>query len=311
MAGASLLLLLDDIAAVLDDVAVMTKIAARKTAAVLGDDLAVNADKVTGVRANRELPVVWAVAKGSMRNKLILVPAAMLVSVVANWLITPLLVLGGLYLCYEGFEKVAHRFMHSEEEAANSKALSATLADPNSDMVAFENEKIRGAIRTDMILSGEIIVITLGVVVDSGLVTQFFVVATIAFGMTIGVYGLVAGIVKLDDGGLYLTRSKAKGLWGQSLRWVGVGLVNFAPMLMKGLTIVGTIAMFMVGGGILSHEISVFHHGVEAATAAIGSWNALGAFLQPATPTFLSTLLGVVAGAIIVTGFELWEFVRR
>jgi predicted DNA repair protein MutK len=246
-----------------------------------------------------------------MRNKLILVPAAMLVSVVANWLITPLLILGGLYLCYEGFEKIAHRFMHSEEEAANSEALSATLADPDSDLVAFENEKIQGAIRTDMILSGEIIVITLGVVADSDLVTQFFVVATIAFSMTIGVYGLVAGIVKLDDGGLYLTRSTAKGFWGKFLRWIGLGLVSFAPMLMKGLTIVGTIAMFMVGGGILSHGIGVFHHGVEVATAAIGSWNTVGGFLKPITPTLLSTLLGVFAGAIIVTGFELWKFVRR
>lgn len=311
MAGGSLLLLLDDIAAVLDDVAVMTKVAAQKTAAVLGDDLAVNAEKVTGVRADRELPVVWAVAKGSMRNKLVLVPAAMLVSVVANWLITPLLILGGLYLCFEGFEKIAHRFMHSDEEAANSEALSATLADPDSDLVAFENEKIQGAIRTDMILSGEIIVITLGVVAGADLATQFFVVAGIAFSMTIGVYGLVAGIVKLDDAGLYLTQSKAAGSWGRFLRWLGLGLVNFAPLLMKGLTFIGTLAMFMVGGGILVHGIGVFHHGVEVAVAAFGSWNTLGSFLQPVAPLSLSTLLGVVAGAIIVAGFELWKFVRR
>ncbi|MCL4103967.1 UNVERIFIED_CONTAM: hypothetical protein GTU68_034829 [Idotea baltica] len=311
MAGGSLLLLLDDIAAVLDDVAVMTKIAARKTAAVLGDDLAVNAEKVTGVSAVRELPVVWAVAKGSMRNKLILVPAAMLVSAVASWLVTPLLVMGGLYLCFEGFEKVAHRFLHSVEEGEHSRALSETLADPGADLLAFENEKIQGAIRTDMILSGEIIVITLGVVADASLSTQFFVVATIAFGMTVGVYGLVAGIVKLDDAGLYLARSRVRGIWGKFLRWIGLGLVNFAPLLMKVLTFVGTLAMFMVGGGILAHGIGVFHDGLQIAVVTVGGWNSVGSYLLPAAPLFLTTLLGVVAGAVIVAGFELWQFLRR
>jgi len=312
MAGGSLLLLLDDIAAVLDDVAAMTKVAARKTAAVLGDDLAVNAEKVTGVRADRELPVVWAVAKGSMRNKLILVPAALLISAFANWLITPLLVLGGLYLCFEGFEKIAHGFMRSdEEELADREALSSKLANPESDLLAYENEKVQGAIRTDMILSGEIIVITLGVVADANLATQFFVVAGIAFTMTVGVYGLVAGIVKIDDAGLYLTRAEGNGAWGGFLRWMGLRLVNFAPMLMKALTFIGTLAMFMVGGGILVHGISVFHHGVESATAVVGSWVSIGSVLQPATPLFLSTLLGVLAGAIIVAAVALWSRVRR
>lgn len=312
MAGGSLLLLLDDIAAILDDVSVMTKVAAKKTAGVLGDDLAVNAEKVTGVLADRELPVVWAVAKGSMRNKLILVPSAMLVSTVANWLITPLLVLGGLYLCFEGFEKIHHSFAHAGEEKVEDKeSASATLAHLESSLKSLEKEKITGAIRTDMILSGEIIVITLGVVADADIKTQFFVLASIAIAMTIGVYGLVAAIVKLDDAGLYLTKTKAKGMWGRVVRWTGLGLVNSAPWLMKGLAIVGTVAMFMVGGGILVHAFAGIDHGINSVAAAVGSWNTLGSVLQPMTPLLLSTLLGVVAGATIVAVLVLWRFVRR
>ena len=222
MAGSSLLVLLDDIAAVLDDVATMTKVAAKKTAGVLGDDLAVNAEKVTGVRAERELPVVWAVAVGSMRNKCILVPAALAISLVIPWLITPLLMLGGLFLCFEGFEKVAHSFLHSaEEDAANHEELVQHLADPSVDLVAFEKEKIKGAIRTDFILSAEIIVLTLGVVADRDFVTQVLVVSGIALLMTVGVYGLVAGIVKLDDAGLHLMQKQGEGAWKKLLRWFG------------------------------------------------------------------------------------------
>ena len=213
MAGSSLLLLIDDIAAVLDDVSLMTKVAAKKTAGVLGDDLAVNAEKVTGVRAERELPVVWAVARGSFINKLILVPLALLASLFAPWLITPALLAGGLYLCFEGFEKIAHKFFHASDEAQEHQALVEKMADPAVDLVAFEKKKIKGAIRTDFILSAEIIVLTLGVVAESDFVTQVGVLAGIAMIMTVGVYGLVAGIVKLDDAGLYLYEKQGEGGW--------------------------------------------------------------------------------------------------
>jgi predicted DNA repair protein MutK len=312
MAGASLLVLLDDIAAVLDDVAAMTKIAARKTAAVLGDDLAVNAEKVTGVRADRELPVVWAVAKGSFRNKCILVPAALAISAVAPWLITPLLMLGGLYLCFEGFESLAHKLFHSTaEEDQHLEELSATLADPDGDLIAFEQDKIKGAIRTDMILSGEIIVITLGIVAESDFLSQVLVVSGIAFAMTIGVYGLVAGIVKLDDAGLYLTQTKGEGVWPGFLRWFGLRLLNFAPLLMKGLAVVGTIAMFMVGGGILVHGFHPIALAVDQVAVQLGTFAFAGGAMQAITPTLLSTLFGVLAGSLAVGGLTLWNFIRR
>jgi predicted DNA repair protein MutK len=312
MAGASLLVLLDDIAAVLDDVAAMTKIAARKTAVVLGDDLAVNAEKVTGVRADRELPVVWAVAKGSFRNKCILVPAALAISAVAPWLITPLLMLGGLYLCFEGFESLAHKFLHSTaEEDQHLEELSATLADPDGDLIAFEQDKIKGAIRTDMILSGEIIVITLGIVAKSDFLSQVLVVSGIAFAMTIGVYGLVAGIVKLDDAGLYLTQTGGESMWHRFLRWFGQGLLNFAPLLMKGLAVVGTIAMFMVGGGILVHGFHPIALGVDQVAAQLGTMAFAGGAMQAIAPTLLSTLFGVLAGSLAVGGLTLWKFIRR
>jgi predicted DNA repair protein MutK len=311
MAGASLLLLLDDIAAVLDDVAAMTKVAAKKTAAVLGDDLAVNAEKVTGVRADRELPVVWAVAKGSFRNKLILVPAALAISAVANWLITPLLMMGGLYLCFEGFETLAHKLFHSEEDDEHFEELSETLADPEGDLVAFEKEKIKGAIRTDMILSGEIIVITLGIVADADFISQVVVVAGIAFAMTIGVYGLVAGIVKLDDAGLYLTQTKGESAWPRSLRWFGLRLLNFAPLLMKGLAVVGTIAMFMVGGGILVHGLHPVQLAFEQLAILLGGVNVVGGVLQAITPLFSSALFGVLVGGLVVGLVSLWHSIRR
>ncbi|MEF9997107.1 MAG: DUF808 domain-containing protein, partial [Burkholderiaceae bacterium] len=244
MAGASLLALLDDIAAVLDDVATMTKVAAKKTAGVLGDDLALNAQQVSGVRAERELPVVWAVARGSFKNKLILVPAALAISAVAPWAITPLLMLGGAFLCYEGFEKLAHKFLHSpaEDEAEHASTIKA-VADPAVDLVAYEKEKIKGAVRTDFILSAEIIVIALGTVQDAPFSSQVAVVAGIALLMTVGVYGLVAAIVKLDDAGLYLTQRP-----GAVAQAVGRALLRSAPWLMKTLSVVGTAAMFLVGG---------------------------------------------------------------
>ena len=287
MAGSSLLLLIDDIAAVLDDVSVMTKVAAKKTAGVLGDDLALNAQQVSGVRAEREIPVVWAVAKGAFVNKLILVPAALLISAFIPWAVTPLLMIGGAYLCFEGFEKLAHKYLHgAEQKQADHAALSEAAANPAVDLVAFEKDKIKGAIRTDFILSAEIIAITLGTVADAPLTQQIIVLSGIALVMTIGVYGLVAGIVKLDDLGLWLTEtSRDIG------KRIGQGILRAAPWLMKTLSVVGTAAMFLVGGGILVHGIAPLHHAVEGFSASYG-----GAL----TSTLANGVLGVVAGALVL-----------
>ena len=292
MAGTTLLALLDDIATILDDVATMTKVAAKKTAGVLGDDLALNAQQVTGVQAERELPVVWAVAKGSLLNKVILVPAALLISWLAPWLITPLLMLGGAFLCFEGFEKLAHKWLHSpeEDEAAHQKTLQA-LADPAVDLVAFERDKIKGAVRTDFILSAEIVVITLGTVAAASLMQRVGVLVGISLLMTVGVYGLVAGIVKLDDLGLRLQRS-ASGF----VQALGTGLLRTAPWLMKTLSVVGTAAMFMVGGGILLHGWPALAHAVEAWAAGWGSL--LGAVIN----TLAGATVGLVAGALVLAG---------
>ena len=312
MAGGSLLILLDDIAAVLDDVALMTKVAAKKTVGVLGDDLAVNAEKVTGVRAERELPVVWAVAKGSLRNKCILVPAALIISFVASWLIGPVLILGGLFLCYEGFEKVAETFFHSSaNDAAHGQKRDARLAEASGDLVRYEQTKIKGAIRTDFILSAEIIVLTLGVVTDMTFLIQVLVVSTIALTMTIGVYGLVAGIVKIDDAGLYLMERKGQGAWLKVVRWIGFRLVVFAPWLMKFLTVIGTIAMFMVGGGILVHGFHGLQEGVERLEASIGQIETVGPLLAYLTPTLSNILIGVVAGGFVLAGVTLWHRLRQ
>ena len=311
MAGSSLLVLLDDIAAVLDDVAMMTKVAAKKTAGVLGDDLAVNAEKVTGVRADRELPVVWAVAKGSMRNKCILVPAALLISLVAPWLITPLLIMGGLYLCFEGFEKVAHKFLHSAaEDQAHHQDLVEHLADPSVDLVAYEKDKIKGAVRTDFILSAEIIVLTLGVVAEMSFTTQVLVVAGIAIIMTVGVYGLVAGIVKLDDAGLYLMQREGEGAWVKCLHWFGQRLLDFAPWLMKALAVVGTIAMFMVGGGILIHGIHILDVWIKSLTQLLGDISSVGPLLAALTPTLAGIVVGMLAGAMVLGVVTLWQRLR-
>lgn len=243
MAGSSLLVLIDDIATLLDDVSLMTKVAAKKTAGVLGDDLALNAQQVTGVRADRELPVVWAVAKGSLLNKAILVPAALLISAFIPWAVTPLLMLGGAYLCFEGFEKLAHKFLHSkEEDEAQHTARKEAVADASVDLVAFEKAKIKGAVRTDFILSAEIIAITLGIVADSPLTQQIIVLSGIAVVMTIGVYGLVGGIVKLDDLGLWMARKTSR-----LTQAVGNGILRAAPYMMKSLSVIGTAAMFLVG----------------------------------------------------------------
>lgn len=312
MAGTSLLLLLDDIAAVLDDVALMTKIAAKKSAGVLGDDLAVNAEKVTGVRADRELPVVWAVAKGSLRNKCILVPAALAISFVAPWLITPALILGGLFLCYEGFEKIAHKFLHAaSEDAIHHEQLVTKLRDPSVDLVAYEREKIKGAVRTDFILSAEIIVLTLGVVAEMDFIGQVAVVSLIALIMTIGVYGLVAGIVKLDDAGLFLMQRKGQHSLAKSLRWFGSCLVSFAPWLMKLLAIVGTIAMFMVGGGILVHGFHTLDEGIKALASLVNEVTTVGPVLATLTPTLGGIVIGMVAGAVVTALVMLGQRLRR
>ena len=311
MAGASLLALLDDIATVLDDVAMMTKVAAKKTAGVLGDDLALNAQQVAGVRAEREIPVVWAVAKGSFRNKLILVPAALALSAFLPWLITPLLMLGGAYLCYEGFEKLAHRFLHAKDEArAEDASLRQAFEDPEVDLVAFERDKIKGAIRTDFILSAEIIVIALGTVQDAAFMTQVAVVAGIALVMTVGVYGLVAGIVKLDDAGLHLVNTAGERGLGRLRAALGRGLLGAAPYLMKTLSVVGTAAMFLVGGGILLHGLPGAHELLHHAEAAVGQWP-LGGILATLTPLLLNAFAGVLAGALVLVlvlgAAKLWE----
>ena len=292
----SLLALIDDIASVLDDVALLSKVAAKKTAGVLGDDLALNAEQVSGVKAERELPVVWAVAKGSFINKAILVPSALAISALAPWAVTPLLMVGGAFLCYEGFEKLAHKFMHSAaEDAAHQQALVNAMADSGTDLVALEKDKIKGAVRTDFILSAEIIAITLGVVAEQAFMQQVIVLSGIALLMTVGVYGLVAGIVKLDDAGLYLSQRASAAL--QSL---GRGILWLAPWLMKLLSVVGTAAMFMVGGGILTHGIpgahALIHHWVEA----VGAIAAVGGVLAVLTPTLIDALFGVLVGALVL-----------
>ncbi|KFF43200.1 DUF808 domain-containing protein [Pseudomonas sp. P867] len=304
MAGSSLLVLIDDIAAVLDDVALMTKMAAKKTSGVLGDDLALNAQQVSGVRAEREIPVVWAVAKGSFINKLILVPTALLISAFAPWAVTPLLMLGGAYLCFEGFEKLAHKFLHSKaEDQAEHAQLAEAVADPATDLVAFEKDKIKGAIRTDFILSAEIIAITLGIVADAQLTQQVIVLSGIAIVMTIGVYGLVAGIVKLDDLGLWLTQKP-----GQVARSIGGAILSAAPYMMKSLSVIGTAAMFMVGGGILTHGVPVVHHWIETVSQSTGA-------LAWLMPTLLNALAGIVAGALVLIVVQavgkVWRTAKR
>jgi len=288
MAASSLLALVDDIATILDDVALMTKVAAKKTAGVLGDDLALNAQQVTGVSADRELPVVWAVAKGSMLNKAILVPAALAISAFAPWAVTPLLMVGGAFLCFEGVEKLAHRFLHSEQEdAAHREALTAALAAPDIDLLALEKDKIKGAVRTDFILSAEIIAITLGTTAGAALGTQFIVLAGVALLMTVFVYGLVAGIVKLDDLGLSLSRRDG------ALRSLGLWILAAAPWLMKGLSVAGTAAMFLVGGGIVVHGVPPVHHAVQALAAAAGP--ALGWLAEALANAAIGALVGALA----------------
>ena len=292
--ASSFFALLDDIATILDDVSVLTKVAAKKTAGVLGDDLALNAQQVSGVTADRELPVVWAVAKGSAVNKLILVPAALAISAIAPWAVMPLLMVGGAYLCFEGFEKVAHHLLHPKEDVhARVRALEQKLADPAVDVVALEKGKIKGAIRTDFILSAEIIVIALGTVTDAPLGTRIGVLVGIATLMTVGVYGLVGGIVKLDDLGLWLAQQGSR-----ARRAIGTGIVRLAPWLMKALSVAGTAAMFLVGGSILLHGVPPLEHALEHFTEGLpGAAGAVVTLLAHAAA-------GIVAGGAVMAVVE-------
>lgn len=312
MAGSSLFALIDDIATLLDDIAVMTKVAAKKTAGVLGDDLALNAQQVTGIQADRELPVVWAVAVGSLKNKAILVPAALAISALLPWLITPLLMLGGAYLCFEGMEKIAHKFLHHEQEDdTHHAALLEAVNDPATDMLAFERDKIKGAIRTDFILSAEIIVITLGTVAAASLAQQVTVLVGIALLMTVGVYGLVAGIVKMDDAGLYLMQRQGTGAAMAVLHRVGRGLVAAAPYLMKTLSVLGTVAMFMVGGSIVAHGLPGYHdiaHSLEHTLAQVPQ---IGQALALVGSVVAEMLIGILTGtavlAVVALGQRLFK----
>lgn len=293
MAGSSLLTLLDDIATLLDDISMMGKLAAKKTAGVLGDDLSLNAQQVTGVRANRELPVVWGVAKGSFVNKIILVPLALLISAFIPWAITPLLMVGGAFLCFEGVEKVLHSLearKHKEDPVQRQQRLQA-LAD--RDPQAFERDKVKGAIRTDFILSAEIVAITLGIVAEAPLLNQILILSGIAILVTVGVYGLVGVIVKLDDMGYWLAEKRST-----LAQWLGKGLLAVAPWLMKLLSVVGTLAMFLVGGGIVVHGIAPLHHAIE-------HWGAgLGGMLAALLPMVVNLVLGFIIGAVVLAGVK-------
>ena len=297
MPAASLLTLIDDITAMLDDVAVLTKVAASKTGAVMGDDLALNADQVAGVRVERELPVVWAVAKGSFVNKLILVPTALLISAFIPAAILPLMMIGGLYLCFEGFEKVMHKLLHADEHAKPHAAIVTVAKRSTSDHLAMEKTQIRGAIRTDFILSAEIIVIAIGTMADAPIMQQIVAVTLIALGSTVLVYGLVAGIVKLDDLGLALRRAQ-RGL----RRTIGDGILNATPVLMKGLSILGTVAMFTVGGSILLHGLPPLEHVVIQLLERMA---AEGSGMRSALAFVADAIVGVVAGGIAVLVYTL------
>ncbi|CAM3532379.1 hypothetical protein BS639_05110 [Rouxiella silvae] len=306
MAGTSLLALIDDIASILDDVAAMSKVAAKKTASVLGDDLALNAQQVSGVKADRELPIVWSVAKGSLLNKAILVPLALLISAFAPWAITPLLMVGGAYLCYEGFEKVAHKFMpHDNADEAEKKNQQKTAPKSDAELAKMEKEKVKGAVRTDFILSAEIIVISLGTVSSAPFVDQVMVMVAIAVVMTLGVYGLVAGIVKIDDAGLYLSKLGGESAFMRAVRGFGGGIVNAAPWLMKTLSVVGTFAMFLVGGSIISHGLPFMHSLLESLTEGHQGW--VNSLITGATDLAVGIVVGAAVLAVVSLGSKLFK----
>jgi len=312
MPGVSLIAVLDDIASVLDDVAVLTKLATKKTAGVLGDDLALNAQQVSGVRAERELPVVWAVAKGSLVNKAILVPGALAISAAAPWLVTPLLMVGGAFLCFEGCEKLEHKLFHRTADQAAQRDHAQAVADPALDLVALEKQKVKGAIRTDFVLSAEIVAIALGTVAEAAFMTRVGVLCGLSLSMTAGVYGLVAGIVKLDDMGAWLAQRAAAGKGARAAfqRVLGLGVVRSAPWLMRALSVAGTIAMFLVGGGILSHGIPGAHRRVEHWSQAAAEISGIGGWLSALLPTLINLLVGLIAGSSVLALVMLARRVR-
>ncbi len=301
MAGSSFFMLLDDIATLLDDVAAMSKVAMTKTAGVLGDDLALNAQQVSGVNPDRELPVVWAVAKGSAVNKAILVPSALALNAFLPWAVTPLLMAGGAFLCFEGVEKLAHKFLHSkQEDEAHHQAHLAAVENENVDLVAFEKDKIKGAIRTDFILSAEIIVISLSTVKAESFLNQLMVLTAVAVMLTVAVYGLVAGIVKMDDLGLY---------WSQATsavkRKIGAFLLLAAPKLMRFLSVAGTLAMFLVGGAIIVHGWPMLHHALESVEHSAVAVSSVGPYLKLPAGMLFELVVGLVTGAICLAGYML------
>ena len=312
--ASGLLMLLDDIASILDDVAALTKVAAKKTAGILGDDLALNAEQVTGIQASRELPVIWAVAKGSFVNKLILVPSALVLSSLVPSVINPLMIVGGAFLCYEGCEKLAHKFLHPKAVQEEQKQHKGNVADVEVDLVAVEKSKVKGAIRTDFILSAEIIVITLGTLVYSAFLTQIGVLSAIGLLMTVGVYGLVAGIVKLDDIGLHLMKAPANSSEAQpsGLRFrFGRMIVAGTPYLMKFLSIAGTAAMFLVGGGILAHGIPPVHHLIEAMQHGLQQIEGIGGVLSGVAGMAGQAVLGVIVGLCVLMVVEVVKRFRE
>lgn len=312
MAGSSLLALFDDIATLLDDVAAMSKVAAKNTVGVIGDDLALNAEQVSGIKADRELAVVWAVAKGSLKNKVILVPAALLISAFVPWLVTILLMIGGLFLCFEGAEKILHTYFHNSDDIeAEHQAKLEAIQDTSVNLVEFEKEKIKGAIRTDFILSAEIVIIILGSVASAPFMTQVAIVSGLALLITVGVYGVVAGIVKLDDAGLYLLRSSLDSSAKNIKRATGRALLILAPALMKLLSVVGTIAMFLVGGGILLHNTPAAHHWVHEGLEHIESTPVIGGVSHIAGPLFAEGITGLIAGLLCVLLVNAWQKIRN
>ena len=297
----SLLILLDDIAVLLDDVAAMTKLAAKKTAGVIGDDLALNANQISGIKADRELSIIWQVAKGSLLNKVFLVPAAMLISAFFPWLVTPLLMIGGGYLCYEGFEKIWEAWFHAPDlHQMRSKLVEASHQE-GINIVEYEQSKIRGAIRTDFILSAEIIILSLGAIQSTDLLTQSITLSIVALSITILVYGLVALIVRIDDMGLGLVKyaQAKKGMWFAACQSMGLALLGFSPLLMKWLTVIGTAAMFVVGGGIFVHGIEALHHTAEYVGSWVDAWQVMAGFFRELLKMLVATGVGVVVGGVV------------
>lgn len=281
MAAGGLLALLDDIAVLLDDIAVMSKVAATKTAGIVGDDLAVSTQALVGVDPKRELPIVWRVAKGSFKNKFILVPAALFLAAFAEWAITPLLMVGGAFLCYEGAEKLIHAIKPTKEDQDHKAEITAAAHVSADALLEVEKRKIAEAVNTDFILSAEIVAVSLGAVKEMDFAVQAGVLAGIGIGMTVAVYGLVGCIIKFDDLGMYFMRQKSR-----ALQKAGAGILKMMPYFMKTLSVVGTIAMFSVGGGIILH-------GIPAAAHALHDLGTLANIL-------IATAAGVVVGLITV-----------